>query len=393
MHHATARRSVHRSGRRSRRLPSSLPLLLLLALSVLLLAACTAPPAAPAPTEGIVVTASPKPPPPTPTVEPTPEEPLACMGGGAYPASVGVPAWPPYGGLALTPDAGLQGVLDALVPADGSASVEVIDVSNRRFAAIGAGKVWYPASLYKLPLLVEALWQQEHGMLDPERTLIMGDRYANADLGTLEAVGLSRCAEVTVAQTIRNMTVASDNASAHLVLDLAGGATTDRHLTAMGLTHTQVSEPLSTTAADMARLLEAVSRGYPSIFVGSAAQTTLLDQWVRLRIPSGIDDPAARVGNKTGDWEGAVHDAAIVRNPAGTYVIVILTDGSHPTSFFTGVSRAVYQYLNPGWTSQPQPTPTPSATPLPTQTPTASPQPTQTPPAQAPPAPTQPAQP
>jgi beta-lactamase class A len=153
--------------------------------------------------------------------------------------------------------------------------------------------------------------------------------------------------------------VASDNAMAHLVRDLVGTENVKRHLAALGLRDTTLQgSELATTAFDMALLLSALTRGYPSPFVSEGAQRILLEQWVRDRIPSGIDDPAAEVANKTGDWEGAAHDAAIVRSALGSYSLVVLTDGTLPNEFFAGVARAVHGYLSATSTAAPPQEPT-----------------------------------
>ncbi|MEX2446538.1 MAG: serine hydrolase, partial [Dehalococcoidia bacterium] len=277
-----------------------------------------------------------------------------------YRPPAAVPDWPEGGARGLALDRELQGILEEMVPSDGSASVVVVDVTRGRRAAIAADRAWYPASLYKLPILVEAFWQEEQGLLDPDRTITIGDHYWDNDLGTLEWLELDRCADISVTEAVTYMAIASDNAMAHMVRDLVGGANVDQHLEALGLEHTTVNTELSTSAADLALLLDAVTRGYPSPFVSQSTQTLLLNQWVRHRIPAGIDDEAAAVGNKTGDWEGAVHDVAVVHTANGTFVLAILTDGSHPTEFFVEVTRAVHGYLEASWLGG-TPAPTPSA--------------------------------
>ncbi len=78
------------------------------------------------------------------------------------------------------------------MPGDGSASVVAVDVTETRLAAVNADAIWYPASLYKLPLLIEALWQSENGGLDLAEVVRPG-QYAGEDLGTLELLGLDSC--------------------------------------------------------------------------------------------------------------------------------------------------------------------------------------------------------
>ena len=49
-------------------------------------------------------------------------------------------------------------------------------------------------------------------------------------------------------------------------------------------------------------------------------------QQVRNRIPV-LMPPEATVANKTGNWEAAAHDVAIVYGPRSTFVIALLSDG------------------------------------------------------------------
>lgn len=233
----------------------------------------------------------------------------------------------------------------ALGPAGEHVSVVVSDVTNHRSASVNASRIWYAASLYKLPLLFEATWQIERGLLDPANTVTLRCVYTEQDLGTLAVVGLQTGDEVSIADAVRYMTIASDNSLAHLLNDLLNPRNVDAHLAVLGTTSTTVNDAtLPTTASDIARILEAVAEGYPSQESADAMFVLLSEQWIRTRIPQGI--PAdATVGNKTGDYPGVAHDAAILRAPFGTYVIAMLTDGQVDDRLFVTVSMAVYDYL------------------------------------------------
>jgi hypothetical protein len=163
----------------------------------------------------------------------------------------------------------------------------------------------------------------------------------------MEVLGLEPGALVTTEQAVRGMLTASDNALAQLVADVVDAHQTDAHLRAVGLVGTSVAHrALPTTAADMARFAAVVARGYPTPGVSEAVQILLAQQRVRSRIPAGIDDVTAVVGNKTGDWYGlSAHDVAIVRASFGTYVLAILTDGTLPDDFFSRVAAAVHESL------------------------------------------------
>ena len=96
----------------------------------------------------------------------------------------------------------------------------------------------------------------------------------------------------------------------------------------LGLLHTHIrGEDLQTSAYDMARLLEIIARGEALSAETSAEMVHLMArQQVRNRIPV-LMPPEATVANKTGNWEAAAHDVAIVYGPRSTFVIALLSDG------------------------------------------------------------------
>lgn len=285
-------------------------------------------------------TASPSPTPPTATSVPT-----VCTDA-RYPPIADPPPLPPWSPPALTEDAGLVEVIEELLGADQEhVSVVALDVTGGRSARINGAQVRYAASLYKLPLLFEATWQIDSGVLDSDEAVALLCAYVEQDLGTLEPLGIEVGDEVRIADAVRYMTIASDNALAHLLNDLLGPLVVDAHLHALGATSTSVSTPtLPTTADDIARILQAVALGYPSEAAGEAMFGLLSEQWIRTRLPLGVPAEAV-VGNKTGDYPGAAHDAAVIRAPFGTYVLVMLTDGQVDDALFERVSAAVYAYL------------------------------------------------
>jgi len=234
---------------------------------------------------------------------------------------------------------------ETLGPLREHVSLVVTDLTHGRTATIAPDRVWYAASLYKLPLLFEAAWQWDQGVLNPDEVVVLTCAYTAEDLGTLAPLGLKTGSEVSVADAVRYMTVASDNALAHLLSDLLGARNVDAHLAAIGARDTTVNDAaLPTTARDVALLLQAIGTDYPSPDAATAMFELLSEQWIRTRLPRGVPADAV-VGNKTGDYAGVSHDAAIVRASFGTYVLVMLTDGQVDEEVFGEVSAAIYRYL------------------------------------------------
>lgn len=289
----------------------------------------------------------------TPTVSPpspaatAPPVAVATATATRIPAPARVPTAVPRPSAPGREDPGLLAAIQAALGEDtASVSVAVRRLSDGLSASWQAERVFYAASLYKLAVLYEAYRQRELGVVDFERTVPITEVYAQEDLGTLAYVPRQPNGDLRVADAVRAMVTLSDNTSAAMLLDLLGHRNIDATLAALGLRATSVNtRDLPTTAADMARLMEAIVRG-EGLSVVSAQEMVnlLLAQQTRLGIPQGV--PAGvPVGNKTGTWDGVLHDVAVVYAPGGPYVIAVLTDGSGGWQVIARVAGAVYRYL------------------------------------------------
>lgn len=214
-----------------------------------------------------------------------------------------------------------------------------------RGTALNADRVYYAASLFKLAVLYEAHRQRAAGRLDFAERLVVQPRHLEDDLGTADRTGIAAGDALPVGWLLEQMIVVSDNVSAVLLLERLGSANVDAGLRALGLKHTSVAdEGLPTTAGDVALLLEAIATGQAVSPAASAEMEALLrHQAVRDRIPAGLPSDLP-VGNKTGNWENAVHDAAIVYAPSGTYVLVVLSDGTGGNGPIVRLSERVFAY-------------------------------------------------
>jgi beta-lactamase class A len=240
----------------------------------------------------------------------------------------------------------LRAIVSALGPDADDAGVVVRRLSDGAEARWNAERVFYAASLFKLEVLYEAYRQRQDGRIDFAAELTIDGEHAAEDLGTLSSVPRGPGGGLIVSDAVRAMVTLSDNTSATLLLDLLGNRTIDTTMASIGLTNSSVNTTeLPTTAADMARLMEAIVRG-EGLDVASAAEMTrhLFDQATRYGIPRGTPSGIS-IGNKTGTWPGATHDVAVVMAPHGAYVLAVLTDHSWDWDVITRVSRAVYDYL------------------------------------------------
>ncbi len=330
------------------------PLALLVA--PLVLAACNGggdpqpsdPTATPLVVLGTPDASSPSPAASTPTADPTetpaPSGELISLDwladGAAFPA-VPSPFAPPVDDPELL--AAVEGALDGL---DGGFSVVVHNLADGRYAAINPGTTYYAASLFKAAVLLEAYRQRDLGIIDFATELTVDEESVEYDLGTLEYLGIEEGDMVLLGEAVEAMIIVSDTALANLVLEEVGFANVDATLAEIGATVTSVStRDLPTSAADMHAIIAAIATGQ-GVSEGSRQEmlNLMAQEWFRAGIFAGL--PAGTLAShKTGTFNDATHDVAVVDGPAGPYIIAVLSDLSYRWEPIATVSAAVWDYF------------------------------------------------
>jgi beta-lactamase class A len=250
-------------------------------------------------------------------------------------------------------------------------SLAYYDPVTRDTLLIDALRRYHAASTMKVPVLIELArrvdagdfrWDGSLAVRNTFRSIVDGSEYrldpADDSDSTLYAsegqdVAVGRLARLMIARSsnlatnllIRQLDPLRVNATAHLlgadsIVVLRG--VEDGKAYERGLNNT-------TTARDLARLLDAIARGRAA----SAAQcATMLEmlfaQEFNDGIPAGLPT-GARVAHKTGEITAVAHDAAIVFPPnRGSYVLVILTKGfperAEADRLIADLSRLVYDW-------------------------------------------------
>lgn len=230
----------------------------------------------------------------------------------------------------------------ALDPAGARYAVVVKRITDGCGAVRNPERVFYAASLFKLVLLYDLFYQREQGRLRFDEEIVVTEEHAQYALGPLLwPVGTA----VPIADLAAAMITHSDNVAAIMVHKRLGGPATNARLAAAGLRHTQITTELPTTAADLALLLEGIARGQAvSPRASQEMLALLLAQKVNDRIPAGLPR-GIPVAHKTGNWENACHDAAIVLAPQGAYVLVALSEEPACAPRVAKLSAAVYDVL------------------------------------------------
>ncbi len=229
-------------------------------------------------------------------------------------------------------------LLDVITKAAGDAidniSVSVKRVSDGKTAAVNGEVQWYAASLFKLAVLYEVEKRHFEGTLEYDDRITIAEEDLAEDLGTAGFLNLDEDGTIAVEDLLRPMIEISDNVAAVALLHLVGSGDVDATLRELGAeTMTVNRHELWTTSDDIARLMEAIYAGEGLGPVERDHMRELLrGQTIRGGIPGALSDEideGLSVGNKTGTWTGAQHDAAFIEAQSGAYVLAILTDGTY----------------------------------------------------------------
>jgi beta-lactamase class A len=267
----------------------------------------------------------------------------------ARPPAANVPAPAPRS------DLDLQSRLNAI--ADdvhfGSLGAMVVDLQSGASARVNAGRSFPAASLFKLPILVEVLAEEDAGQLDPQRRLTIRQEDWTDGSGVLQArVG----DQLTVRELTTLMIQDSDNIAALVLLDVVTvpevNATSERlglHATRL-VDHRAGGSALdnvehTTSAGDMAQLLVSMASGRLINQKVSEQALGLLElkqatNWLGADLPFWV-----KVAHKWGDLPQARNDVGVVFSPRGSYVVAVLTaDGQadEAASIIGRTSRMMY---------------------------------------------------
>jgi beta-lactamase class A len=256
---------------------------------------------------------------------------------------------------AVHTDAALQARLEGVraAVAHGTLGAVLVDLQTGASASVEAERGFPAASLFKLPMLVEILAEEDSGELDPERRLEIRPEDWTDGSGVLQArIG----DQLTVRELTRLMVQDSDNIAALVLLDAVSVTRINATAQRLGLPSTRLVDHRggdvgehTTSAGDMARLLVGLASGQVVNQHVSEQVLALLElkqtvAWLVDGLPFWV-----KVAHKWGDLPQARNDAGIVFTPRGSYVAVVLTEGGQPDEsaiFIARVSRVGYDYLS-----------------------------------------------
>lgn len=225
----------------------------------------------------------------------------------------------------------LQRLIGRFTPSVGVAHGLVVkDLNGSAQAGSNQQRVFTSASLYKLFVA-----QATYRAID-DGEISLGDRAGSSGR--------------SVADCLRLMITVSDNPCGHALGARLGWGRYNGVLKTQGFTSTSLNQPLQTSAADVALLLERLYHG-TLLSPNSTAQflDLLKAQRVNNRLPAGL--PAGTtIAHKTGDLAGLMHDAGIVYGPKTDY-LVVMTSGpwSNPAAApasFADLSAQLWRHFS-----------------------------------------------
>jgi beta-lactamase class A len=192
----------------------------------------------------------------------------------------------------------------------GTFGISFIELSGKhRRATFNESNTFVTASTYKLFVAYGVLKRVDAGTWSWEDANISSGR------------NLATCFD--------DMIVKSDNACAESLLKKIGYKTITDEVKVLGLTQTSFTsgDTPHSSAGDEALFLAQLESNQLPLSAGSRDRLmgAMKRNIYRQGIPAGA---SGQVANKVGFLWGLLHDASIVYSPSGTYVLVIMTDGS-----------------------------------------------------------------
>lgn len=225
----------------------------------------------------------------------------------------------------------------------GKVAVAVKDVTTGESFAYHADDPMPTASLIKFPVMVETYRQAGEGKLS-----LKGDKVTLTDADKVPGSGIltphfSPGATFPLLDAVHLMIVYSDNTATNLVLDKIGLKSTAATMEAMGYPNTKIHAKVfrgdtsifperskkfglgSTTAAEMVRLLEALSK---KELVSREASEAMLKHLRAAEDPHKLRrflPPGTKVAVKTGDLDATKTAAGLIECGRGPVAVCVLT--------------------------------------------------------------------
>ncbi|MCL6521617.1 MAG: class A beta-lactamase-related serine hydrolase [Firmicutes bacterium] len=250
-------------------------------------------------------------------------------------------------GLAGRLAARLDPLLEA---APGRVALVVEGLHRGRLYAREAERPFYPASVIKLAVMVEAFAQAAEGRVDLEEELPVRAADMVTGSGVLQYLLPGR--RYPLVDLVTLMMIVSDNTATNVLIDRLGAEAISARMRALGLPGIAVRQKLQVvpvppgprnemTAGETARLLRLIGLGRVVSYDACRRMVAILEaQQLDLDLAARLPDPDPeevgqaprwRWAHKTGWVRGRLHDAGLLYLPNGVWAVAAFTEGfAHP---------------------------------------------------------------
>ncbi|MEL6929248.1 MAG: serine hydrolase [Cyanobacteria bacterium J06600_6] len=241
--------------------------------------------------------------------------------------------------------------------------VFIVDLDSRGFVNLNGKSKISSASTIKLPVLVAFFQDVDRGKISLEEQLVMTKKVVAGGSGNMQYEKPGT--RFSALETASRMMTISDNTATNMLIERMGGIQQlNERFIKMGLTNTQLSEPLpdltgenTTSSADLGNLLVKLDGGQLISLRSRDRLLYIMRKIVRdTLLPQGLESGAI-IAHKTGDIKSVLGDAGIIDMPNGKrYVASMLVkrpdNSPKAKEFIQKASGITYQYFkNPEATS------------------------------------------
>lgn len=229
-------------------------------------------------------------------------------------------------------------------------------VSGETIILLNEHDVFPSASVIKVPMLVELMFQRDEGRLSLDEVFRLREADKVAGSGVLKE--LHEGLQVTLRDLAVLMIILSDNTATNLVVDRIGMENVNERMRGLGLKSITLARKMYDwerqrlgqenliTPHEMMHLLCAIAAGRISSKSTSEEMVDIMArQQYRDKIPLLLPKDT-RVANKTGSISRVTHDTGVVYAPKGPFVLCVLAseveDVRRAERAIAEVSLAVY---------------------------------------------------
>ncbi len=236
----------------------------------------------------------------------------------------------------------------------GYISVSFVDLRTDRKVAVAEDRLYNPASVIKIPVMVEVYRQISVGKmtLDDQLVLRQADKLSGSGALQYHQVGN----RYSVRQLLELMITQSDNTATRMLIESVGKENINATMRQMGLKNTVIrtsnllrAEGLNfSTAGDMTILMAKIFKGTAiNPEVSKEMLATLGRQQIKWGIPRFLPS-YVKVANKTGTLAHIKNDTGIVLLETRPYVVSVFTskaaDRPFDTLWVAQLSRLIFDW-------------------------------------------------